>query len=99
MKDFRDLKVWNRAHQLTLEVYRLTGKFSREELYGLNSQLRRCSTSIANIAEGCGRKGNGEFSRFLQIASGSACELDTNCCWRGISPFCKIQSMVRFRRS
>jgi four helix bundle protein len=77
VKDFRDLKVWNRAHQLTLDVYRLTQNFPREELYGLTSQLRRCSASIAaNIAEGCGRKGNGEFTRFLQIASGSASELD-----------------------
>ena len=77
MKDFRDLNVWNRAHQLTLEVYGATRRFPREELYGLTSQIRRCSTSVAaNIAEGCGRRGNGEFSRFLQIASGSASELD-----------------------
>jgi four helix bundle protein len=77
VKDFRDLKVWNRAHQLTLDVYRLTQNFPREERYGLSSQLRRCSASVAaNIAEGCGRKGNGEFSRFLQIASGSASALD-----------------------
>jgi four helix bundle protein len=77
MKDFRDLKVWERAHQLTLDVYRLTQLFPREEIYGLSSQMRRCSSSIgANIAEGCGKKGNGEFQRFLQIASGSASELD-----------------------
>src|SRR5580700_3617062 len=77
MKDFRDLKVWDKAHQLTLDVYKATSKFPREELYGLTSQMRRCSASIgANIAEGCGKRGNNEFHRFLQIASGSASELD-----------------------
>jgi four helix bundle protein len=77
VKDFRNLKVWNRAHALTLEVYRITRSFPTEERYGLTSQIRRCSASIAaNVAEGCGRRGNGEFHRFLQIASGSASELD-----------------------
>ena len=77
MKDFRALRVWESAHQLTLEIYRTTSQFPREELYGLTSQMRRCSTSIAaNIAEGCGKKGNNEFQRFLGIASGSASELD-----------------------
>jgi four helix bundle protein len=77
LKDFRDLKVWEKAHQLTLDIYVATSNFPKEELYGLTSQIRRCSASIpANIAEGCGRRGNGEFHRFLQIASGSASELD-----------------------
>ena len=77
MKDFRNLKVWERAHELTLELYRMTGRFPREELFGLTSQIRRCSASIgANIAEGCGKRGNAEFQRFVQIASGSASELD-----------------------
>jgi four helix bundle protein len=77
MKDFRDLDVWAKAHSATLSVYHATGRFPREELYGLTSQMRRCSASIpANIAEGCGRKGNGEFHRFLQIAMGSASELE-----------------------
>ena len=76
MKDFRDLRVWENAHRLTLDIYRATAQFPREELYGLTSQMRRCSVSIAaNIAEGCGKKGNGEFQRFLGIASGSASEL------------------------
>jgi four helix bundle protein len=77
LKNFRDLKVWEKAHQLTLSVYGATSNFPKEELYGLTSQIRRCSASIAaNIAEGCGRRGNGEFHRFLQIAAGSASELD-----------------------
>src|SRR5256885_4069856 len=77
MKDFRDLKVWDRAHQLTLRVYKVSAHFPREELFGLISQMRRCSASIEhNIAEGCGKRGNNEFQRFLQIASGSASELE-----------------------
>jgi four helix bundle protein len=77
MKDFRHLNVWQKAHQLTLVVYKTTKQFPREEIYGLTSQIRRCSSSVAaNIAEGCGRRGNPEFQRFLQIASGSASELD-----------------------
>jgi len=77
MKDFRNVKVRGRAHELTLKLYRTTGRFPREELFGLTSQIRRCSASFgANIAEGCGKRGNAEFQRFLQIASGSASELD-----------------------
>jgi four helix bundle protein len=77
MKDFRDLKVWQRAHQITLAIYRCTRSFPREETYGMVSQLRRCSSSVAaNIAEGCGRSGNAEFGRFLTVAMGSASELE-----------------------
>lgn len=77
MKDFRDLKVWEKAHRLTLDVYKATIRFPREELYGLTAQMRRSSASIAaNLAEGCGKRGNNEFQRYLQIASGSASELD-----------------------
>jgi len=77
MKDFRDLEVWRKAHSATLAIYGATAEFPKQELYGLTSQMRRCSSSIpANIAEGCGRRGNGEFHRFLQIAMGSASELE-----------------------
>lgn len=77
MKDFRELKVWQKAHQLTLDVYRITADFPRQELYGLTSQLRRSSASIqANLAEGCGRNGNAELARFCAISMGSANELD-----------------------
>lgn len=77
MKDFRDLAVWNKAHLLTLATYKLTNQFPKVELYTLTSQMRRSSSSIAtNIAEGCGRRGNGEFHRFLQNASGFASELE-----------------------
>jgi len=77
MRDFRKLKVWEKAHQLTLAVYKATSTFPKGELYGLTSQIRRSSASIpANIAEGCGRHGNKEFARFLDIASSSASELE-----------------------
>jgi len=77
VKDFRNLNVWRQAHGLTLEIYKCSASFPREELYGLTSQMRRCAASIgANIAEGCGKRGNPEFQRFLQIAAGSASELD-----------------------
>jgi len=77
VKDFHELKVWQKAHQLTLAVYQTTAAFPREELYGLTSQLRRASSSIgANLAEGCGRNGDAEFARFCSIAMGSASELE-----------------------
>jgi len=77
MRDFRQIKVWEKAHLLTLEVYRITTNFPREEIYGITSQLRRASASIpANIAEGFGRGGNVELARFLQIGMGSASEVE-----------------------
>ncbi|HVP10308.1 MAG TPA: four helix bundle protein [Phycisphaerae bacterium] len=77
MENFRDLQVWQKAHQLTLAIYKLTKAFPKEELYGLTSQMRRCCVSIpSNIAEGCGRHGDAELGRFLQIAMGSANELE-----------------------
>ena len=77
MGDFRGLQVWRRGHQLTLDVYRVSAGFPREELFGLTSQMRRsCSSISANIAEGCGRNSDAELARFLRIALGSANELD-----------------------
>jgi four helix bundle protein len=77
MENFRDLKVWVKAHKLTLQVYRQTRTFPRDEIYGLTSQMRRASASIgANIAKGCGRRSDPELNRFVQIARGSASELE-----------------------
>lgn len=77
MKDFRRLNVWEKVHMLTLDIYKVTARFPREEIYGVTSQMRRCSASLgANIAEGCGKQGNNDLHRFLYIASGSASELD-----------------------
>lgn len=77
MQDFRKLKVWRKAHELTLAVYRQTRGFPADEKYGLTSQLRRAALSIAaNIAEGTGRDTRADFRRFLQIALGSANEVE-----------------------
>jgi four helix bundle protein len=77
VQNFRNLKVWGKAHSLTLDVYRVSKSFPREQMYGLTSQMRRASVSIrANIAEGSCRRGDVDFARFLQIAAGSAAELE-----------------------
>jgi four helix bundle protein len=77
MKDFHNLKVWERAHKLTLSIYMITKQFPKDELYGLTSQMRRAAASIpTNIAEGCGRDSQTELTRFLYIAMGSSSELD-----------------------
>lgn len=78
VKSYRDLLVWQRSIQLSVAVYRLTGEFPREELYGLTSQLRRAAVSVAsNIAEGYGRGSKGEYTNFLGIARGSVLEVQT----------------------
>jgi four helix bundle protein len=77
MRNFRKYQVWELGHQITLDVYTLSKQFPKEELFGLTSQMRRCSSSVpANIAEGCGRESEKEFKRFLIIANGSATELE-----------------------
>ena len=77
MKDFRDLMVWQKAHQLALKIYNITKTFPKEEIYGLTSQLRRAALSIpTNLAEGCGRFTDADFARFGQIAFASASEVE-----------------------
>jgi four helix bundle protein len=77
MQSFWNLKVWEKAHAVTLDIYSASRSFPKDELYGLTSQMRRASASIgANIAEGSCRRGDIEFGRFLQIAMGSASELE-----------------------
>ena len=77
MKDFRNLKVWERAHNFVLDIYKVTKSFPKEELYGLTPQIRRSSSSIpTNIAEGCGKIGDVDFRRYLVIAMGSSSELE-----------------------
>ena len=77
MQDYRDIKVWQKAHQLTLDVYAATAGFPPEERFGLTSQMRRAAVSIAaNIVEGRARQADGDFGRFLSIALGSASELE-----------------------
>jgi len=77
MKDFRSLDVWKKSHELVLAVYKVNAGLPSSELYGLTSQVRRAASSIpANIAKGCGRGSDRDFARFLQIAMGSASELE-----------------------
>ena len=77
MKDFRKLDVWSKAHALTLATYAATRRFPSDERYGVTSQVRRASTSIpTNLAEGCGRGSDADFARFVQIAMGSASEVE-----------------------
>jgi len=77
MRDFRQLKVWEKSHQLVLSVYRGTNTFPVNEQYGLTSQMRRAAISIpANIAEGCGKNTDAELARYMQISMGSASELE-----------------------
>lgn len=75
MRDFRKFKVWEQSHALVLEMYKITSVFPTEERYGLTSQIRRACISIpTNIAEGCGKRSDKEFARYLDIAFGSASE-------------------------
>lgn len=78
MQDFHKLKFWERAHLLTLEIYKVTREqFPKEEIYGQISQIRRAASSIpTNIAEGAGRKSKTEYANFLNIAAGSASEVE-----------------------
>ena len=77
MRDFKNFEVWKKAHALTLVVYKISENFPKSEQYGLTSQLRRASASIAaNLAEGGGRETDAEFRRFVEIAGGSACEVE-----------------------
>ena len=77
MRDFHNYKVWQRGHLFALNVYKQTKSFPKEELFGMTSQLRRASSSIPiNIAEGCGRRSDAEFAHYLNIAAGSASEVE-----------------------
>jgi len=76
MRNYEDLQVWRKAHVLTLAIYESTRCFPSEQRFGLTSQIRRsCSSIGANLAEGCGRRSDGEMARFKQIAMGSGAEL------------------------
>ena len=78
LKNYRELKVWQKSYKLCLEIYRITAKFPKEEKYGLTSQIRRSVVSIpSNIAEGYGRKTTLDYIRMLYISYGSVCELET----------------------
>ncbi len=77
MQNFRELQVWQKSHTLAINIYKVTAVFPKDEIYGLTSQMRRAAVSVAaNIAEGCGRGSKVDFARFIQMAFGSASELE-----------------------
>jgi four helix bundle protein len=77
LRNFKDLTVWEKAHELVLDVYRCSSRFPTDERFGLTAQLRKAAASVAsNISEGCGRGTDRDFSRFLSIAAGSASEVE-----------------------
>ena len=77
MKDFRSLKVWEKAHALTLAIYKATEGFPKQELYSFTNQIQRAAVSIpANIAEGCGKDSDAELKRYFLISMGSSSELE-----------------------
>lgn len=78
MHNLKELKIWNKAIDLTVNVYKVTAGFPKEEIYGLTSQIKRAAVSVpSNISEGAGRNSNKEFIHFLGIANGSSYELQT----------------------
>jgi len=98
LKNFKELKVRQKAYQLCLEIYRATRKCPKEEIYGLTSQIRRSSVSIpSNIAEGYGRKTVGEYIQSLYIAYGSNCELETQILLSGDLGFVE-EDMLRLQK-
>jgi len=77
MRDYKKYDIWKLSHFLTLEIYKITEDFPKEEVFGLTSQIRRASSSVGiNIVEGCGRGSDEDFKRFLRNASGSAFEVE-----------------------
>jgi four helix bundle protein len=79
VRNHEDLEVWQRAHTLTVKLYRVTEAFPRSEMFGLTSQIRCAAGSIgANLAEGCGRWSDAELARYVQISMGSASELQNH---------------------
>ena len=78
MRNFRELFIWQNAMEIAKSTYKLTGNFPTHERYGLSSQIQRAAVSVpSNIAEGCSRKSDVDFARFLEIAQGSAFEVET----------------------
>ena len=98
LKNYKELKVWEKAYKLCLDIYTVTKRFPKEEIYGLTSQIRRSAVSIpSNIAEGYGRKTTSEYVRFLYIAYGSVCELETQTMISGDLDYMKKEKLQEVR--
>jgi four helix bundle protein len=101
MQNYKELKVWEKAHSFTLKVYEASQSFPKDELYSLTNQLRRAASSIpANIAEGCGKNSQSDFAHFLNIALGSANEaeyfliLSTDLNYLKVADFSKLYETI-----
>jgi four helix bundle protein len=100
LKNYTELKVWQKAYQLCLEIYKITKDFPREERYGLTAQIRRAAVSIpSNIAEGYGRRTLGEYIRSLTIAYGSICELETQVLLSNDLTYIKEENFDKLQRN
>ena len=98
LRNYKDLKVWQKSYQLCLEVYQITKGFPKNEIYGLISQMRRAALSIpCNIAEGYGRKTTSEYLRALYIAYGSTCELETQVLLSGDLDYLVDKSLLKLQ--
>ncbi|RJQ39872.1 MAG: four helix bundle protein [Nitrospiraceae bacterium] len=98
LKNFKDLKVWQKSYELSLEIYRITKRFPLEEKYGLTSQIRRAAVSVtSNIAEGYARKTRPEYIQFLYVAYGSNCELETQILLSGDLGYIKSEELKQLQ--
>jgi four helix bundle protein len=94
LKNFKELKVWQKSYHLCLKLYKVTKSFPKEEIYGLTSQMRRSAVSVpSNIAEGYGRKTIPDYVRSLYVAYGSNCELETQVLLSGDLQYIKTESL------
>ena len=100
LKNYKELKVWQKAYQLCLETYKITRGFPGDEKYGLTSQMRRAAVSVlSNIAEGYGRKTTRDYVRSLYFAYGSNCELETQISLSGDLGYMKAQEKEMLQRN
>jgi len=96
LRNYKELHVWQKAYALCLHIYKTTKHFPTDERYGLTSQIRRSAVSIpSNIAEGYGRKSTIEYVRFLYIAYGSVCELETQTMLSGDLGYVEKESLKK----
>lgn len=99
LKNYKELKVWQKSYLLCLEVYKITKGFPKEERYGLTSQIRRAAVSVpSNIAEGYGRKTTPEYIQALYVAYGSNCELETQILLAGDLGYIKDENMRKVQK-
>jgi four helix bundle protein len=99
LKNYKELKVWQKAYELCLKIYKTTNTFPKEERYGLTSQIRRAAVSIpSNIAEGYGRRTTGEYIQALYVAYGSQCELETQILLAGDLGFIKADDLEKLNK-